>query len=149
MQEYNPILLAENDDNDLALTLQALSEQSLANKVVVVRDGTEVLDYLFRRRKFQNRPEGNPAVVLLDTKMPKVGGLEVLRNMRSNPELKKVPVVMLTSSREEKNLVESYELGAISYVVKPFELQELLDSVKKLGFSWALLKESPRDVPVG
>lgn len=145
MADLKRILLAEDNPKDVELTLSALDEYNLANEVVVVNDGAEALDYLYRRGKFAMRSDNNPAVVLLDLKMPKVDGLEVLRTIKSNPDLKTIPVVMLTSSREESDLVESYRLGVNAYVVKPVDFQQFVDAVKKLGSFWALLNEAPPD----
>lgn len=143
MADLKRILLAEDNPKDVELTLAALEEYNLANEVVVANDGAEALDYLYRRGKFAMRSDNNPAVVLLDLKMPKVDGLEVLRTIKSNPDLKTIPVVMLTSSREENDLVESYRLGVNAYVVKPVDFQQFVDAVKKLGSFWALLNEAP------
>jgi CheY-like chemotaxis protein len=137
------ILLAEDNPKDIELTLEALEEHNLANDVVVVRDGADALDYLYRRGAYSNRPEGNPAVVLLDLKMPKVDGLEVLRQIKTDEELKVVPIVMLTSSREEQDLVKSYQLGANAYVVKPIDFQQVVEAIKQLGLFWAVLNEPP------
>lgn len=128
---------------DVELTLAALAEHNLANEVVVLRDGAEALDYLFQRGSFANRPKGLPVVVLLDLKMPKVDGLEVLRQVKASPALKQVPVVMMTSSREEQDLVRSYDLGVNAYVVKPVDFQQFSQSVKQLGVFWAILNEPP------
>jgi CheY-like chemotaxis protein len=141
--EMKRILLAEDDPNDVELTLAALAENNLANEVVVVNDGVEALDYLHARRKFAGRPRGNPAVVLLDIKMPKLDGLEVLRSMKSETALRSVPVVMLTSSREESDLVESYKLGVNAYVVKPVDFKEFISAVKNLGLFWAVVNQPP------
>jgi len=135
------ILLAEDNEHDVELTLSALAENNLANEVVVVRDGEEALDYLFHRGQYAGQANGLPAVVLLDLKMPKVDGLEVLREMRADAELKHVPVVMITSSREEQDLIRSYELGANAYVVKPVDFQQFIESVKQLGCFWAIINE--------
>ena len=143
MSRLNRILLAEDNPHDIELTLSALEEHHLANEVVVVRDGEEALDYLYCRGKFADRPQGNPAVLLLDLKMPKVDGLEVLRQMRADERLKAIPVVMLTSSREESDLVESYRLGVNAYVVKPVEFEEFVQAVKQVGLFWAVLNEPP------
>jgi CheY-like chemotaxis protein len=137
------ILLAEDSEQDIELTLAALEEHHLANEVVVVRDGAEALDYLYRRGKFVGHKNGMPVVVLLDLKMPRVDGLEVLRQMKSDPGMKNVPVVILTSSREEQDLVKSYELGVNAYVVKPVDFQQFVASVKKMGCFWALINEPP------
>jgi CheY-like chemotaxis protein len=143
MSELKRVLFAEDSENDVELTLTALKENRLANEVVVVRDGVEALDYLYRRGQFQSRPAGNPAVVLLDLKMPRVDGLGVLRTMRSDQSLRAIPVVILTSSREERDLIESYELGVNGYVVKPVKFQQFVDAVKTLGLFWAVLNEPP------
>ena len=138
-----PILLVEDNPNDLELTLIALAKSQLANEVVVVRDGAEALDYLHRRGEYAQRPVGNPAVILLDLKLPKVDGLEVLKEIRATDALRAVPVVMLTSSREEQDLVRSYELGVNAYVVKPVDFTEFLRAIADLGVFWAVLNEPP------
>jgi len=143
MGELKRILLAEDNPEDVELTLAALSEHQLVNEVVVVRDGAEALDYLFRRGAYAARPGGQPAVVLLDVKMPRVDGLEVLRQIKADPALRIIPVVMLTSSREERDLVESYRLGVNAYVVKPVDFKEFIGAVKNLGLFWAVLNEPP------
>jgi CheY-like chemotaxis protein len=143
MNELKRILLVEDNPKDVELTLTALAEHKLANEVVVARDGVEGLDYLYRRGQFKMRAEGNPAVILLDIKMPKVDGLEVLRLIKSDMELKAIPVVMLTSSREEKDLIASYQLGVNAYVVKPVNFKDFVDAVKELGVFWALVNEPP------
>lgn len=138
-----PILLVEDNPNDLELTLIALEKSQLANEVIVVRDGAEALDYLFSRGQYEGRPAGNPAVVLLDLKLPKVDGIEVLRDVRASESLRSVPVVMLTSSREEQDLMRSYELGVNAYVVKPVEFKEFVHAISELGMFWAVLNEPP------
>ena len=143
MSELKRVLFAEDSENDVELTLTALKENRLANEVVVVRDGVEALDYLYRRGQFQSRPAGNPAFVLLDLKMPRIDGLGVLRTLRSDQNLRSIPVVILTSSREERDLIESYELGVNGYVVKPVKFQQFVDAVKTLGLFWAVLNEPP------
>ena len=143
MEDLNRILLTEDSVKDVELTLTALEEKHLANKVDVVRDGEEALDYLYRRGPFQSRPDGNPAVVLLDIKMPKVDGLEVLRQIKSDERLKTIPVVVLTSSREERDLAESYKLGVNAYVVKPVDFSQFVDAVKEVGAFWAVINEPP------
>jgi CheY-like chemotaxis protein len=143
MDDLKRILVVEDDPKDLELTLTALEEHHLANEVVVARDGQEALDYLYRRGSFELRSEGNPAVVLLDLKLPKVDGLEVLRQVRSDEQLKLLPVVVLTSSREESDLVTSYELGVNAYVVKPVDFHEFVNAIKELGMFWALVNEPP------
>ena len=138
-----PILLVEDNPHDLELTLIALSKSQLANEVVIARDGAEALDYLHRRGEFKERAVGNPAVVLLDLKLPKVDGLEVLREIRNTDCLKSMPVVMLTSSKEEQDVVRSYELGVNAYVVKPVDFSEFLRAIADLGIFWAVLNEPP------
>ena len=137
------ILLAEDDPRDQELTIAALSEYRLANEILVVSDGVEALDYLHRRGRFADVPPGNPAILLLDLKMPKVDGLEVLQEIRQTPELRLLPVVMLTSSKEEADIAESYNLGASAYVVKPVDFHDFVDAVKKTGLFWAILNEPP------
>lgn len=143
MTELKSILLAEDNPNDVELTLAALEEHNLANDVVVVRDGAEALDFLYSRGKFKSRSGGNPAVVLLDIKMPKVDGLEVLRAIKSDDVLRTIPVVILTSSREERDLVESYKLGVNAYVVKPVNFNDFIDAVKTLGIFWGIINQPP------
>ena len=143
MNELRCILLAEDNPNDVELTLEALSAYNIANQVGVVSDGAEALDFLYRRGKYEGRTNGDPAVVLLDLKMPKVDGLEVLRIIKSDPGLKTIPVVVLTSSREETDLVRSYELGVNAYVVKPVSFQQFVESVRHLGVFWAIINEPP------
>jgi len=143
MIELKRILIAEDDIKDVELTLAALEELNLANEVVVTHNGEEALNYLYLRNEFENREKGNPAVIMLDIKMPKVSGLEVLKQIKSDPNLRKIPAIILTSSREEKDLVEGYSLGANAYVVKPVDLQEFIDAVKELGLFWAVINESP------
>jgi CheY-like chemotaxis protein len=143
MSPLKRILLAEDNQNDVELTLSALEEYNLANEVVVVRDGVEVIDYLLQRGQFANHPNGVPAVILLDLKMPRMDGLEALRQLRADPRFKRVPVVMITSSREEQDLVRSYELGVNAYVVKPVDFQKFVECIKQIGFFWALINEPP------
>lgn len=138
-----PILLVEDNPHDLELTLIALSKSQLANEVVVARDGAEALDYLHRRGEFADRQQGSPAVILLDLKLPKVDGLEVLKEIRSTEGLKPVPVVMLTSSKEEQDVVRSYALGVNAYVVKPVDFNEFVRAIGDLGIFWAVLNEPP------
>ena len=140
---FKNILLAEDDERDIELTLKALDKYNLANNVEVTRDGQEVLDYLFYHDKFRNRGKGNPIVLLLDLKMPKVDGLEVLRKIKSDKDLKSMPVVILTSSREEGDLLESYKLGTNAYVVKPVNFKQLTDAIRALGLFWAVVNEPP------
>lgn len=138
-----PILLVEDNPNDLELTLVALERSQLANDVIVLRDGAEALDYLRQTGEWADRAPGNPAVILLDLKMPKVDGLEVLQIVRATNDLKSVPVVMLTSSREERDLLRSYELGVNAYVVKPVEFREFVEAIADLGVFWAVVNEPP------
>ena len=142
LTELKRILLAEDSANDIELTLAALGPH-LANEIVVVSDGAEALDYLYGRAGYADRATGNPALLLLDLKMPKVDGLEVLRAVKSDPALKTIPVVMLTSSREEQDLIASYELGVNSYVVKPVDFGEFMDAVRQIGAFWAVVNEAP------
>lgn len=141
------ILLAEDSDRDAELTLDALEKHNLVNEVSRVRDGAEALDYLYRRGQFANRANGNPAVLLLDLKMPKVDGLEVLRLIKSDPQLRMIPVVVMTSSREEQDLMTSYQLGVNAYVVKPLGFNEFADAVKQVGAFWAVVNEPPPGAP--
>jgi CheY-like chemotaxis protein len=137
------ILLAEDNANDVALTLAALRKNHLANDVIVVRDGAEALDYLYRTGSFAGRTAEEPGLILLDLKMPKVDGLDVLRRIKADAALRTVPVVVLTSSREERDLVRTYDLGVNAYVVKPVEFGEFVEAVKTLGQFWAVLNELP------
>ncbi len=143
MTSLKRILLVEDSPRDAEMTLAALAAVNLANEVVHVRDGAEALDYLYRRGAFAGRTEGQPVVVLLDLKMPKVDGLEVLRQLKGDPTLKTIPVVMMTSSREEQDLVSSYQLGVNAYVVKPVKFQEFVTAVKQVGTFWAVVNEPP------
>lgn len=143
MVELKRVLLVEDSSNDAELTLEAFAETGLANEVVWVRDGREALDYLHQTGNFAARPAGLPAVVLLDLKMPKVDGLQVLEQVKSHPQLKSVPVVMLTSSREEADLARSYGLGVNAYVVKPVGFQQFVQALKELGLFWAVVNEPP------
>ena len=137
------ILLVEDDPKDVELTLTALEEYKLANEVVIARDGEEALDYLYRRGNFETRSTDNPAVLLLDLKLPKVDGLEVLQQIKADAKLKLIPVVVLTSSHEERDMVTSYKLGVNAYVVKPVDFHEFVNAVKELGIFWALVNEPP------
>ena len=137
------ILLAEDNQNDIDLTVMALSEYNLANNIEIVHDGVEVIEYLLRQGKFKGRNPVNPAVILLDLKMPRMDGIEVLKVIKNDPELKVIPVVMVTSSREEKDLILSYELGVNAYIVKPVDFKQFIDAIKQLGAFWAILNELP------
>lgn len=143
MTAYKHVLLAEDSPNDVELILAALSENKIANEVVVVRDGAEALDYLYCCGNFKGRTDGNPVVVLLDIKMPKVDGLEVLRQIKADDQLKATPVVILTSSRDEKDLINGYKLGTNAYVVKPVEFSQFVEAVRQLGVFWALINQPP------
>jgi CheY-like chemotaxis protein len=143
MIDLKMILLVEDSPNDVELTIKALTNHHLANEVALVRDGEEALDYLYRRGPYAERPAGNPAVILLDLKLPKVSGLEVLRQIRSDDHLKQIPVVVLTSSQEEGDRTESYKLGVNAYVVKPIDFHRFVDAVKIVGVFWAVLNEPP------
>ena len=143
MSETKRILLAEDSPNDIELMMAALEESQLDNEVDIVRDGVEALDYLFRRGKFADRREGNPAVIFLDIKMPKVSGLEVLRAIRGNERFQWIPVVMLTSSREKRDIAESYQLLANAYVVKPVDFEQYAETVGELGRFWGRRNEPP------
>ena len=143
MSELGRILIVEDDPKDVELTLTALEEYRLANEVVVTRDGEEALDYLYCRGNFNTRTDDNPAVILLDLKLPKVDGLEVLQQVKSDEKLRMIPVVVLTSSREERDMVASYKLGVNAYVVKPVDFHEFMNAIKELGIFWALINEPP------
>ena len=143
MSSLRPILLAEDNPNDVELTLTALHTLNLANEIAVVHNGAEVLDFVHRRNAYAQRDDVQPAVILLDLKMPRVDGLETLRQLRANPETKTIPIVILTSSREENDLVKGYELGANSYVVKPVDFDQFISAVSQLGVFWAIVNEPP------
>jgi CheY-like chemotaxis protein len=143
MNQIKPILLVEDSAKDVEMTLAAWKRNNLSNEVVVARDGVEALDYLFRRGKFKDREEGQPVAVFLDLKMPRLDGLEVLRQMKETDSLRLLPVVMLTSSREESDLVASYELGANAYVVKPVGFEQFVNAIGRLGMFWAVVNEPP------
>ncbi len=143
MADLRPILLIEDSREDVELTLAALAKCKLANEVVVTRDGAEGLDFLYRRGVYAGRAAGDPAVVLLDLKLPKLDGLEVLERVKKDPMLRHIPVVMLTSSKEERDLVRSYELGVNAFVVKPVEFKAFFSAIEDLGVFWAVLNEPP------
>jgi CheY-like chemotaxis protein len=143
MIEPRKILVAEDDENDAELILNALGRYNIANEVVVVEDGVEALDYLHRRGAYETRAEGNPILVLLDIKMPKVDGLEVLREIRADERLKMIPAVILTSSRQEGDLLAGYQLGVNAYVVKPVDFNEFVEAVRELGVFWLMVNEPP------
>ena len=143
MPDIGRILLVEDDPKDVELTMTALDEYNLSNEVVVASDGEEALDYLYQRGKFQMRSGENPAVLLLDLKLPKVDDLEVLQKIKSDDKLKLIPVVVLTSSREERDMVASYKHGVNAYVVKPVDFHEFVNAIKELGVFWAIINEPP------
>jgi CheY-like chemotaxis protein len=141
--DLRPILLVEDNPRDLELTLAALAKCQLANDIVVARDGAEALDFLYARGEHAERTPGDPAVVLLDLKLPKIDGLEVLETVKRDPHQRQIPVVMLTSSREERDLVRSYELGVNAFVVKPVDFNAFFEAIQDLGMFWAILNEPP------
>ena len=141
--EIKKILIVDDSPKDVELTIAALSEKNLANEVVVAEDGVEALDYLHKRGKFAASGKSNPAVILLDIKMPRMNGIEVLKHIRSDPKFKFIPVIMVTSSGEEKDLVESYKLGANSYMVKPVDIVQFIDAIKVLGQYWVVINQQP------
>ena len=143
MTSIGRILMVEDDPKDVELTLTALEDYNLANEVVVTGDGEEALDFLYYRGKWASRPRENPAVMLLDLKLPKVDGLEVLRQVKSDENLHLIPVVVLTSSREERDLVTSYRLGVNAYVVKPVDFHEFVNAIRELGVFWAVINAAP------
>jgi len=143
MNDRKRILLVEDDRKDVELTLTGLAEYNLANEVVVTRDGEEALDYLHRRGNHQTRANSNPAVMLLDLKLPQVNGFEVLEQVRADEKLKMIPVVILTSSHEERDLVKGYKLGVNAYVVKPVDFHQFVNAIKEVGVFWALINEPP------
>jgi CheY-like chemotaxis protein len=146
MTELRPILLAEDNLKDIELVLAALKKNNLANEVVVARDGAEALDYLYRRGNFQSRDDRLPIAILLDLKMPKIDGMEVLEQIKKDDTLRIIPVVMLTSSREEADLVKSYKLGVNAYVVKPVGFQKFVEAIKQTGMFWAVINEPPPQI---
>ena len=143
MARLKPILLVEDNPNDIELTLAALESSQLANEIVICRDGAEALDFVYRRGQYETRAVQDPAVILLDLKLPKVDGLEVLAAVKGDPASRGIPVVMLTSSREETDVVRSYDLGVNAFVVKPVGFDEFFAAIKELGVFWALLNEPP------
>src|SRR5215475_12475748 len=143
MTELRKILVAEDDENDAELVLKALEKYNIANEVIVVEDGAEALDYLYRRGDYEARAEGNPILVLLDIKMPRVDGLEVLREIKTDERLKMIPTAMLTSSRQEGDLLISYQLGVNAYIVKPVDFNEFAETVRELGVFWLMINEPP------
>ncbi|MDG5767925.1 response regulator [Balneolales bacterium ANBcel1] len=146
MVKLDTILLVEDNPQDVELTLEAMSEHNLVNRVVAVRDGVEAMEYLQYEGEFKDRNRGNPAVILLDIKMPRMDGIEVLRAIRGDEKLRMIPVVILSSSREDPDLKTCYELGVNAYVVKPVSFKEFVDAVKEIGFFWAMLNEQPPEL---
>jgi CheY-like chemotaxis protein len=149
MADLRPILLVEDNPKDIELTLAALAKCQLANDIVVTRDGADALDYIYARNGHAQRSPGDPAVVLLDLKLPKIDGLEVLEHIKRDPQRRQIPVVMLTSSREESDLVKSYELGVNAFVVKPVDFNAFFEAIQDLGMFWAVLNEPPPRIPNG
>jgi len=143
MEPLKRILLVEDDPKDIELTLTALGDYNLANEIVIARDGVEALDYLYRRGAFKQHPGGNPIVILLDLKMPKLDGVQVLQQLKADEQLRLIPVVILTSSRESRDLEECYKLGVNAYVVKPVRFVEFIEAVKQIGVFWVLINEPP------
>ena len=143
MGELKYILYAEDNSNDIELTLEAFKDIKIANRVQVVNDGAQVLDFLYKRGKFKIRTGANPIVILLDIKMPKIDGFQALKIIKEDPEFRNIPVVILTSSREEKDLVESYKMNTNAYVVKPMDFDQFTKAIKELGVFWALINEPP------
>ena len=143
MAELKPILLVEDNPKDVELTLAALERSQLANEIIVCRDGAEALDYLYRRGQYEGVETRDPAVVLLDLKLPKIDGLEVLAKVKGDPDKRAVPIVMLTSSREETDVVRSYDLGVNAFVVKPVAFKDFFTAIQDVGVFWALLNEPP------
>jgi CheY-like chemotaxis protein len=141
--EIKRILIVDDSPKDVELTIAALTENNLANNIIVAEDGEEAIDYLYKRGKFADYEKGNPAVILLDIKMPKMNGIEVLKHIRTSPELKLIPVIMVTSSGEEKDLIDSYNLGANAYMVKPVDIVQFIDAIKTLGQFWAVINKQP------
>jgi CheY-like chemotaxis protein len=147
MTELKRILLVEDSPNDVELILASLTENRLGNEVIVARDGEEALDYLYRRGIFRMRQEGDPILILLDLKLPKVDGLEVLAQVKTDPELRVLPIVVLTSSKEEPDLVRCYGLGANAYVVKPIAFNDFMEAIKQIGLFWAVINQPPLLLP--
>jgi len=143
MNTLKRILLVEDDPNDTELTLAALEEYNLSNEIEVARDGVEALDYLYRRGAFVQRPAGHPIVIMLDLKLPKLDGVQVLQQLKQDEAMRLIPVVVLTSSRESQDLAECYKLGVNAYVVKPVRFGEFIEAVKQIGIFWALINEPP------
>ena len=143
LTEVKRILIVDDNDRDVKLTVNALRKNNFANEIDIVNDGEEALDYLYRRGKFTDVVKGNLAIILLDIKMPGMGGIETLKEIRNDPQFKLVPVIILTSSKEENDLVESFRLGANAYVVKPVDMQQFIEAIKLLGQFWVVINEPP------
>ena len=143
MNAFKRILLVEDDPQDIELTINALGEYNLANEIEIARDGAEALDYIYRKGIFASRPSGNPVVILLDLKLPKVSGIQVVNQLKSDEHLRYVPIVILTSSRESSDLKECYKLGVNAYVVKPVRFAEFIEAIKGIGIFWAMINEPP------
>jgi CheY-like chemotaxis protein len=143
MTQYKRILLVEDNPNDVELTLRALADSHLANEVMVVHDGAEALDYLYQRGDYVLRAPDNPVLILLDMKLPKIDGLEVLRQLKQDDQLKLIPVVIMTSSREEQDVIESYRLGVNAYVIKPVDFSQFTEAIKTLGLFWLVINQPP------
>jgi CheY-like chemotaxis protein len=143
MKTLARVLLVEDNPNDVEMTLEAFAECNLVNEIAVVRDGQEALDYLFHQGAYADRPQNNPAVILLDLKLPKIDGMEVLRRIRADETLKLIPVVIMTSSREERDVAEGYQLGVNAYVVKPVDFPHFVEAVKGMGIFWAIINHPP------
>jgi CheY-like chemotaxis protein len=141
--EVKKILIVDDSPKDVELAISALREKNLANEVIVAEDGEEALDYLYRRGRYTDYEKGNPVMILLDIKMPKMNGIELLKHIKADPEFQYIPVIMVTSSREEKDLIESYKLGANSYVVKPVDIEKFIDAIKAVGQYWAVINVLP------
>lgn len=141
--ETTDVLLVEDNPNDALLAIRSLKDGKLANEIVHLKDGQEAMDYLFRQEKYSGRKGLQPKVILLDLKLPKVNGLELLKALRSNPETKLVPIVILTSSQMESDLIESYKLGANSYIVKPVDFENFSKSIREVGLYWLILNKPP------
>ena len=144
MKSLGRILLVEDDSKDVELTVMALEKHNLSNKIVVTRDGVEALDYIYKRGGYENAQHGTPVVILLDLKMPRMSGIEVIRHLKSDDRMSLIPIVVLTSSREDLDLLECYKLGVNAYVVKPVRFSEFVEAVENIGVFWALLNESPK-----
>lgn len=141
------ILIVEDNQNDVEMAIRALKKNNLSNEIQVVEDGAEALDFIYAKGKYSERKQNkHPKIILLDLKLPKIDGLEVLREIKTNPETKRIPVILLTSSKEENDMVESYQLGVNSYIVKPVDFNKFVDAVKSIGYYWLLLNQQPEQL---